>query len=110
MPVAWRLPDDLDAFRLGELVVVPHEPEPACVQRAAEQVLTAGYDALPAAGDWLHFRPRSAWWHGIGRHARLRDGALHLRLCEEGLLRFTGVLLARLERELPALGTVHRTA
>ena len=106
--MAWRLPEGTDAFRLGELVVVPHEPGPACADRATAQVLTSGYEVLPGFGDWLHFRPRSAWWHGIGRHARLRDRTLHVRIGEGGALHFTGVLLASLERDLPALGTVRR--
>jgi hypothetical protein len=108
--VAWRRPDGLDGYRLGELVVVPHEAGADCARRAAEHVLTSGYEPLPAAGVWLHLRPRSAWWHGIGRHARLRDRSLHLRVAEGGALHFTGVLLASLERELAALGTVRRTA
>jgi hypothetical protein len=128
MGIAWLPPDGFialpapspgDGFRLGEVVVVAHETEAATAEHLAEHVVEAGYEALPGTEDWQHFRPLSVWWHGIGRHARLRRRDLHVRASRArpsgsgrpsgGGVRIyaAGLLTAALEHRLGLLGTLY---
>jgi hypothetical protein len=117
--MAWRLPDGYRPIgapmiaadcRPSEILVVRRRPPSRWGEHLVETVRAAGYDELPPERDWLHFRPRSSWWHGIGRHARLRSQSLHVRLeadrtAARGLL--VGLVLPHLEPSLARLGAMY---
>jgi hypothetical protein len=118
--VSWRrseqlvpaaVPADGAGFRLGELVVVVPPPGGASRDELAVCVTGAGYEALTGTPDWQHFRPRSVWWHGVRRHARLRLSDLHLSVAGEAhgghRVRAVGLLTGALEQRFAALGAIY---
>jgi hypothetical protein len=109
--VPLRPPRDPDAYRLGELVVIVRPPARRSRDELVAWVTRAGYEALEGTPDWQHFRPRSAWWNGIGRHARLRTSELHLRVDGEPgggqRIRAVGLLTGSVEHLLATVGALY---
>ena len=107
-------PIDQEAFRLGEVVVVVAPPGGTSRDELSHWVTAAGYVALTGTPDWQHFKPCSAWWRGVRRHARLRVSDLHLRVEDEGYgghrIRAVGLLTGALEQRLAALGAIYAPA
>jgi hypothetical protein len=100
----------VNAVRLGELIVMVDPRRPLSRERLTGHVVAAGYCALAPVGDWQHFRPQSAWWQGLRRHAALRCSDLHVRLSDDergrDRIHVVGLVTMTLELRLRTLGAV----
>jgi hypothetical protein len=102
-------PPDGGGFRLGEVVLVAGRSRGLSAHRLGECIVQSGYDRLGAGDGCLHFRPRTTWRAGIGRHACLRRRDLLVLPARDARGRFhlVGLLTAPLERRLRALGELY---